>query len=451
MRTIYIECNMGAAGDMLAAALLELTPDPSGILVKLNELGIPGVQYLAKPAEKQGIRGTHLGVTVGGAEELSHDLHDHEHEHKHSHEHDHEHMHEHEHDHEHEHEHEHGHGHEHDHEHSHDHDHEHGHHADGGHHHGHTHEHRSLGDIEKIISALSLPESTRTHAREVYRLLADAESAAHGVTVEEIHFHEVGAMDAVADITAVCYLMDLLAPDRVIVSPVVTGFGQVKCAHGIMPVPAPATARLLEGLPITSGSQEGELCTPTGAALLRYFADSFGRMPVMRVEKVGYGMGQKDFSAANCVRAFLGETDEQGDTILELQCNLDDMTPEALGFAQERLMEAGALDVYTTAIGMKKNRPGTLLTCLCKPQMREQMLNLIFCHTTTLGVREHTWGRTILTRKEMIRETAAGPIRVKIAEGWGVNREKPEFEDLAAIARKMNISLREAAEYLNKA
>ncbi len=409
MRTLYIECNMGAAGDMLAAALLELVPDRDAVLAKLNDLGIPGLQLKAEAMVKQGITGTHMRVTVHGEEEESHD-HDHEHHHHH-------------------------------HEHDHDHEHE---------HHEHHHMHRGPGEIDQLLTSLPLPADTVKQAKEVYRLLADAEAAVHGVPVEEVHFHEVGALDAVADIASVCWLMEILKPERVIVSPVVTGFGQVRCAHGLMPVPAPATARLLEGIPMTAGSQEGELCTPTGAALLRHFADGFGRMPVMQVEKIGYGMGKKDFPAANCVRVFLGETEEQGDTILELQCNLDDLTPEALGFAQERLMEAGALDVYTTAIGMKKNRPGTLLTCLCRPEKREEMLRLIFRHTTTLGVREHTWGRAVLQREERTEDTAAGPVRVKTARGWGVIREKAEYEDLASIARNRGISLKEAADLLKK-
>lgn len=409
MRTLYIECNMGAAGDMLGAALLELVPDQAAVLEKLNSLGIHGLQVEAEPAVKQGITGTHLKVTVHGEEEESHDY-----VHAHSHEHDHHHDHE----------------------------------LEQVDRHAHHHIHRGPGEIDNMLDALPLPKSVVQQAKAVYRLLADAEAAVHGVSVEKVHFHEVGALDAVADITAVCYMMDILKPEQVIVSPIVTGYGQVRCAHGLMPVPAPATARLLEGIPIAAGSQEGELCTPSGAALLRHFANSFGRMPVMQVKKVGYGMGKKDFPAANCIRAFLGETEDEGDTILELQCNLDDMTPEALGFAQEALMQAGALDVYTTSIGMKKNRPGVLLTCLCKPTKREDMLRLIFRHTTTLGVREHLWGRAILHREERTEETAAGPVRIKTARGWGVLREKPEYADLAAIAREKGISLREAADYL---
>ena len=440
MRTLYIECNMGAAGDMLAAALLELVPDREAVLQALNGMGIPRLEIQAEPSVKQGISGTHLRVTVGGEEEESHDHHhgDHDHDHHHGdHDHDHDHHHHHgDHDHHHDHHHDHDHGHDHDH----DHDHP----------HVHAHVHRGPGEIGSLLDGLAMPKSVLTRAKEIYGLIADAEAAVHGVPVEEIHFHEVGALDAVADIVSVCYMMDILKPEQVIVSPIVTGFGQVRCAHGIMPVPAPATARLLEGLPITSGSQEGELCTPTGAALLRSFASRYGHMPVMQTEKVGYGMGKKDFPSANCVRMFLGETEEVGDQILELQCNLDDMTPEALGFAQERLMDAGALEVYTTAVGMKKNRPGTLLTCLCRPEQRDAMLRLLFRHTTTLGVREHIWGRAILDRSERVEETSAGPIRFKTSTGWGVTREKPEYEDLAAIAREKGISLREAADCLKK-
>ena len=418
MRTLYIECNMGAAGDMLAAALLELVPHRDSVLEKLNDLGIPGVKISTAPAVKRGILGTHFQVTVNGEEEHSLDRHN---THSHDHHHDIDHHHEH-------------------------------HHAetadltDVPHH----HHHQDPGTISQLLNSLDIPHKAQHDAQEVYHLLAEAEASVHGVPVDQVHFHEVGALDAVADIVSVCFLMDILKPDEIIVSPVVTGFGEVRCAHGLIPVPAPATARLLEGIPVMSGDQEGELCTPTGAALLKYFADHFGRMPVMRIEKTGYGMGKKDFSSANCVRAFLGETENQGDTILELQCNLDDMTPEALGFAQERLMSAGALDVYTTGIGMKKNRPGILLTCLCQPEQREIMLGLLFRHTTTLGVREHQWGRTVLAREQHVESTEAGPVRIKTATGWGVSREKPEYEDLALIAREKDISLAEAAKYLKR-
>lgn len=266
MKTLYLDCGMGAAGDMLTAALIELLPEPDAFVSELNGLGIPGVEFVRESSVKCGITGTHMSVKVNGEEEMEH------HEHHHGHDHEHEHGHEHHHDHEH-----------------------------------HHHHHSGMADIEGIISGLDLPDSVREDVLAVYGLIAGAEIRAHGVPVTEIHFHEVGAMDAVADVTAVCLLMDRLAPEQVIASPVHVGAGHVHCAHGILPVPAPATADILRDVPIYGGGIKGELCTPTGAALLKHFATRFGDMPVMRVEKIGYGMGKKDFEAANCLRAMLGE------------------------------------------------------------------------------------------------------------------------------------------------
>lgn len=282
----------------------------------------------------------------------------------------------------------------------------------------------------------------------VYRLIAEAESQAHGRPVEEIHFHEVGTLDAVADVTGVCLLMEQLGVERVVCSPVHVGSGHVKCAHGILPVPAPATAFILRDVPIYGGTVQGELCTPTGAALLKHFVAEFGVMPVMRVEKIGYGMGTKNFEAANCVRASLGETLAGAEDVVELCCNLDDCTPEELGFAQEILMESGALDVYTTAIGMKKCRPGVMLTCMCRRQQVDEMKGLLFRHTTTLGIREYTCSRTTLRRDCREVETEFGTVRRKEASGWGVSREKLEYEDLARIARERGCSLREVRELI---
>lgn len=300
----------------------------------------------------------------------------------------------------------------------------------------------------------------------VYTLIAEAECRAHDSSITQIHFHEVGAMDAVADIAAVCLLIHELAPDIIAASPVRVGSGQVRCAHGIIPVPAPATAHLLRGIPSYGGQVRGELCTPTGAALLRHFAQSFGPQPLMRVEKIGYGMGDKDFPQANCLRAMLGEdavslncgtdcADNAAmscspapnacprDSVVELSCNLDDMTPEEIGFAVGRLWEAGALDVYTVGIGMKKNRPGVMLCCLCREEQREALTRLFFLHTTTLGVRETVHKRSVLQRTEETRESSCGSVRVKKACGWGVQREKAEYGDLAEIARRRNLSLRQ--------
>ena len=426
MKTLYLECNMGAAGDMLTAALLELHPDPQGFVERMNRLGLPGVVFAAQPAVKCGITGTQVSVTVGGEEEESHDvpLHSHVHETAQDEAHP-------------------GHAHDHVHEHIHDHEHSHGHEHGHGHHH-----HAGMGDIRHILSHLDIPQPVRQDAEAVYQLIAQAESHAHGRPVEEIHFHEVGTLDAVTDVVAVCWLLHDLAPEQIVASPVHVGCGQVRCAHGILPVPAPATAYILQGVPTYGGSVQGELCTPTGAALLKHFVQRFGSSPVMRVEKTGYGMGKKDFEAANCVRAMLGQTQEESTAIAQLACNLDDMTPEALGFAQERLWEAGALDVTTAPIGMKKNRPGVQLTCLCRLEDREKLVSVLFAHTTTLGVRESLCTRYTLARSQRTVETEHGPVRVKEARGWGVTREKPEYEDVAKIAREQGLTLDQVEELL---
>ena len=407
MRTIYLDCSMGAAGDMLMAALLELLPEKDTFLQKMQSLGLPGLEISAVPSVKCGITGTHMRVLIRGEEEgrpHEHAVEAHAHSHADAPE------------------------------------------AAHAHVHVHLHHHTDLNELTHRISHLNVSEAVRSNILAVYQSIADAESRVHGVPVEQIHFHEVGSLDALADITGVCLLMELLAPEQVLASPVHVGSGQVRCAHGILPVPAPATALLLEGIPIYGGSIRGELCTPTGAALLRRFVTRFGPLPPMRVEKTGYGMGTKDFEAANCVRAMLGQTEESAGHILELACNLDDMTPEAVGFAMEQLFAAGALDVYTTPIGMKKNRPGVLLTCMCREDDREAMLRTIFRHTSTLGVRVSVCDRYTLSRRQYAVQTPDGEIRVKESSGWGVLRRKAEFEDLARIARQTGKSIAEVLD-----
>ena len=419
MKTLYIECNMGAAGDMLTAALLELMPDSDAFLQQLNTIGIPGVSYEKNASVKCGITGTHISVKINGEEEEAgddHTHHEHEHEHHHDHEHDHEHHHEHDHEHDHE----------------------------------HHHHHSSMADITAVIDSLNVSPKVKEDAKAVYLLIAEAESHAHNQPVTEIHFHEVGTMDAIADVTAVCLAMETLAPDKVVVSPIHVGAGQVRCAHGILPVPAPATAYILQGLPIYGGKIMGELCTPTGAALVRYFGTEFGDMPVMRVEKTGYGMGKKDFPAANCVRVMLGESSDLGDKVVELNCNVDDMTAEEIGFAMERLFDAGAFEVFTIPVNMKKNRPGTLIRVLADPAKKQEMAAAIFKYTTTIGIREVPCSRYILKRQQETVDTAFGPVRVKRSEGYGTKVEKYEFEDVARIAREKNLSIREVREMLQK-
>lgn len=422
MKTLYLECNMGAAGDMLMAALYELLPQvqKDAFLDAMNRL-FPGVTVTPRSAVTCGIAGTRMEVLVHGREEHSHDValgtaqnavHDHSHETAHDEAH---HSHEH-----------------HDHEHDHEHSHEHG--------HEHHHHHASPADIAAILAGLDVPEAVKSNAKAVYDRIAAAEAKAHGVPVTEIHFHEVGTLDAVADVTGVCLAMHLLSPDQVSASPIHVGSGQVRCAHGIMPVPAPATANLLTGIPTYGGEIRGELCTPTGAALLAHFCGSFGPQPAMKVAAVGIGAGTKEFPAANCVRAFLGETKEGGrEDVSELVCHIDDMTAEALTFAGERLLDAGALDVSTAPITMKKGRAAWALTVLCRPADEERLAKAVLRETSTLGVRVRRCERYVLSPSVRTVETAYGPMSVKVGRGFGIRREKPEYRDVARVAREQDL------------
>ncbi len=402
MKTLYLECAMGAAGDMLMAALYELCPEKERFLADMNRL-IPGVALEAEPVLRQGIAGTHMRVVIHGREEgrdgpvQDYPGHDHHHDHDH-------------------------------HTHAHSHDHS-------------RHEHRSLEEVLAVIDSFPLPRQVLDRAGAVYQLIAQAEAKAHGVSVGEVHFHEVGALDAVMDVTGVCYLAYLLSPDEVAASTVAVGSGTVRTAHGLLPVPAPATAELLTGVPVTTGDVAAELCTPTGAALLKALADSFRPMPAGTVLGCGYGCGTKDFPRANCLRAFLLETGEEGggpnDAVTELKANIDDMTAEDLGWAMERLLEAGALDVGYMPLQMKKNRPGVLLQCLCRPADADRLAGEILRCTTTFGVRRADCGRYALAvdPNPPVAETEYGPIRRKAGMGCGVVKCKPEYEDLAAAAR----------------
>lgn len=404
MKTLYIECNMGAAGDMLMAALYELLADKQVFLNTMNGLGLPGVRVEAQTAFTCGIAGTHMVVTVDGQEEMA-DVH-------------------------------HGNGHVHEHHTDHEHDHVQEHECD------HHHHHATPGHIGEIITSLPLPETVKAQAKAVYDAIAQAEAKAHGCPVSDVHFHEVGALDAVADVTGVCYALYLLAPEQIVVSPIHVGSGTVRCAHGVMPVPAPATANLLEGVPIYGGTVQGELCTPTGAALLSHFAQRFGSMPVMVTQAVGVGIGTKQFDQANCVRAFLGETEAQSNgEITELVCNIDDMTPEALAFACARLLEQGALDVYTTPGIMKKGRAGHELTVLCSPEREADMVSHILMETTSNGLRVRRCGKYSLTSSFDQVQTPWGTVHIKRAEGYGVTHIKPEYKDVARIATEQGLPL----------
>jgi uncharacterized protein (TIGR00299 family) protein len=377
---------------MLCAALLQLHPAPETVLAKIRAMALPGVEVALEERSSCGVAGAHYRVTVDGAEEEDVPP------------------------------------------------------AEPGHHHVH------LSDVEGILRGSGLDAAAIEDAVAVYRLLAGAESAVHGRPIEQLHFHEVGTLDAVADVVGCSLLMELIAPEKVIASPVHVGAGHVHCAHGILPVPAPATAFILRGVPVYGGEIPVELCTPTGAALLKHFVSGFRDMPPMSVTSVGYGMGRKDLPRLNCVRALLGETadDKDSERVFELVCDIDDMTPERIAFAMEELLTKGALDVTTQSVGMKKSRPGTRLTVLCKEDNRAELIKLIFRHTTTIGVRERECRRYVLDRRTDYVGTEFGAVRVKEAQGFGVAKCKYEYEDLAAIARERELALDEVAEMIDK-
>ncbi len=434
MRTLYIECNMGAAGDMLMSALYELLEEgqKKQFLEKMNHLGIDGLSIEPKRVQKCGIYGTHMSVLIDGQEEQehSHGESGHHHEHSHSHE---------------------GLGHDYDHGHN---------HGEFEHQHSHTgHHHYTYQMIVDKVDQFDLQQRVKDKIKEIYRLIAQAESEAHEAPIEQIHFHEVGSLDAIADVTGCSLLMELLQIEKVIVSPIHVGNGTVCCAHGVLPVPAPATAHILKEVPFYTGTIMTELCTPTGAAVLKAYANEFGSMPIMKVEKIGYGMGQKEFEVANCVRVFLGEVEpnkkdreslKEKERIVEICCNLDDMTPEAIGYVMDMLLEEGALDVFTTPIMMKKNRPATMLTCLCSTEISDHMIQKILEETTTIGVRYVNYERKTLESTFENIETEWGKIRMKISEGHGIKKEKPEYEDVRRIAKEQGISFQKVLESILK-
>lgn len=398
MRILYLDCGMGAAGDMLAGALVSLLSkeEQESFIKMINNIGVDGVKVSLSDDAKCGIVGKHFKVEIDGVEEHSHDVHEHEHHHEH------------------------------------------------GHHH--EHHHHGKGPFPKELEAVAEKLDCPNDIQKVYELLAEAEAKVHGKDVSEIHFHEVGMKDALIDIASVVYLMNKLKVDKVVVSPVNVGFGKVKCAHGILPVPAPATAELVKGIPTYAGRFEGELLTPTGAALLKYYADEFSYQPLMNVIKCGYGTGNKNFESANVVKAVLGEvTDELiSENVIELNCNVDDMSAEDMAYATKALIENGAKDAFVTPVIMKKGRSGMLLTVLCSAIDKERFVSLIFKHTSTIGIRVKETERIILNRHEETVHTKLGDVRVKYSEGYGVKREKPEFEDLRKLAEENNISVAEA-------
>jgi len=374
MKILSLDCGLGAAGDMLAGALLELADDPGAILQELADAGLEEAGLSAASADTCGIAGTR--ILSAGAEKP---------------------------------------------------------------------DPISWPELRSRIGGLHLPDRERADVLGVYEILAAAEGHVHGVPEEQVHFHEIGCASSLADVALIAKLMARIHPDRILCTPVTVGYGTIRTDHGPLTIPAPAAAEILRGIPVRAGDLAMELCTPTGAAVLKYYVNSFSPLPEMTMERIGYGIGSRDTGRPAYVRAILGSPDEDSE-LTELACNLDDMTPEALAFACEQLREAGAADVYCTRVDMKKGRPGIILTCMCRVSDREKMLHLFFLHTTTLGVREYSCRRYGLEQKRLVRQTPLGAVRFKQSEGYGVRREKPEYEDLAELARRTGCSIAEIRE-----
>jgi hypothetical protein len=302
--------------------------------------------------------------------------------------------------------------------------------------------HRHLSGILKLIHAADLPAATKSKAEQVFRVLGQAEASVHGVDIEKVHFHEVGAVDSICDIVGVCLALDLLRIESISCSPINVGSGTVKTEHGILPVPAPATARLLEDKPIYSRGPALELTTPTGAAVVAALATDFGSMPAMSIKAIGYGAGDHDFSEhANVVRVMVGEASgaTEATTVTVIEANIDDASPQVIGYAMEELLSAGALDAVVIPVQMKKGRPGVLLQVIAESARRDELIAILFRETTTLGIRFHTAERRVQTREWLAVETPHGIVRIKIGEhGFA-----PEYEDARKIAAASGVPLKQ--------
>ena len=437
MRIAYLECFSGISGDMFLGALVDAGVSPRLLEDAVAALGVDAKLQISRVL-RSGISGTKVDVWVDGEEDLPREEYWTKQEAGHSHEHDaaHEPLH--------------GHGHDRPHEHEH------------GHQHPdpepsaaeatapHAHSHRGLTEIRKIILAAGISESAKKTAIAIFEALGAAEAKIHSVPVEQIHFHEVGAVDAIVDIVCAAVGAEALGVDAIVCSPLNVGGGTVKCAHGTFPVPAPATVELLKDAPVYSSGMQAELVTPTGAAIVKTLAQRFSPFPEMKIEKTGYGAGSRDFPGhPNVVRLVIGEAAStlsdktDSDRITVLEANLDDLNPQVFGYVLDRLLEEGALDAFAVPVQMKKSRPGSLLTVLCKPEDAGKLAQLIFAETTTLGVRRREEVRQTLARRWESVRTPWGEVRIKIASMNGaVTNYMPEYEDCRRIAAEHHVPLK---------
>jgi uncharacterized protein (TIGR00299 family) protein len=436
MKTLYLDLISGISGDMFIGALVDLGVDARLLETELAKLQLEGYHLHFTRSQKASIVGVKFDVHLAGGPDHEH------HGHSHSHEHEHEHHHEHHHEHEHGHSHAPSHGHEHSH---------------GTGQHSHHDDSRTFAEIKQLIAHSSLSDWVKQKAFAIFQRIAVAEGKIHGLPPEQVHFHEVGAVDSIVDIVGACIGLELLGKPRVLASHVVEGNGWVDCAHGRFPIPAPATLAILgaRGIPLSQCNEPHELVTPTGAALLAELVESFGPMREMVAEKIGFGLGTRELkSRPNVLRALLGEAgasevthDWEADAVAILETNLDDINPEILGHFVEHALAAGALDVFHTAIQMKKNRPGILLTVLCAEADADRFSELLLRETSSFGVRRYTAERRKLARKFVAVHTPYGEVSVKVGRLDGrVVQAAPEFESCKKVAAESNVPLKEVYE-----
>ena len=408
MKVLYFDCSSGISGNMTLGALMELVDDPDYLQKELKKVHVDGYHLHVSKTKKNGITGTYVDVHL---EADHHHHHDHDHEHEHHH---------------------------HDHEHHHDH---------------HHHDHRNLFDVNKIIDEADIDLKAKELAKKIFLKVASAESKVHNETLENVHFHEVGAIDSIVDIIGTAILITKIAPDKIMSSVVNDGHGFIQCAHGMISVPVPATSEIFAASDVMFRQIDidTELVTPTGAAIIAQLAQSFGTMPAMKVNKIGWGCGTKDLKIPNVLKVLCGTIEENQDEILVIETNIDDCSGEILGFTMEQLFAQGALDVFFTPIFMKKNRPAYRLSIACHPQQLKAMQDVIFKHTTSIGLRYRCEQRTILNRQNTAVMTPFGEVRGKVIDFDGSRYVYPEYEDVKAIAQKQGLSIRDVFDICRQA
>lgn len=401
MKTLYFDCSSGISGNMTLGALLEIVGDENYLLEELKKLNVDGYKIEISKQVKNGITGTYVDVIL--EHEHHHQDHEHEHEHNHNPEHDH------------------------------------------GHEHHHHHEHRNLYDVNNIIDNSSLDENTKSLAKRIFLRVAKAESKVHNKPLDEVHFHEVGAIDSIVDIVGTAILINKINPDKVIASVVNDGYGFIECAHGTMAVPVPATSEIFaaSNVKFRQIDIDTELVTPTGAAIIAELVEDFTTLPAMVTEKIGWGTGSKNLKIPNVLKVYYGEIQEENQNFVVMETNVDDCSGEILGYTSEKLFANGALDVFYTPIFMKKNRPAYRLSVACRKEDMFKLQNIIFKETTTIGIRYRFESRTELGREFVEIDTKYGKIRAKKVTNNGETYVYPEYESMKKIAEENNIPLKE--------